>query len=153
MTQHQPKGSMCQTCSGGSRACATLPFASMPVIKAYPDGVKAVKCSAHQPAAGAPLPELRGGSTCGTGRGGRIALRSLSRIPQSALVLDWPGQATDLDQWQGPRALPDHTQLMSEGAAAPSLMHPVLVHCLMEQQDHERLGTDSLVSRHTFGLS
>jgi len=49
MTQHQPKGSMCQTCCGGSRACATLPFASMPVIKAYPDGVKAVKCSAHQP--------------------------------------------------------------------------------------------------------
>jgi hypothetical protein len=26
----------------------------MPVIKAYPDGIKAVKCSAHQPAAGAP---------------------------------------------------------------------------------------------------
>jgi len=48
MTQHQPKGSMCQTCFGGSRTCATLPFASMPVIKAYPDGVKAVKCSAHQ---------------------------------------------------------------------------------------------------------
>lgn len=54
MTQHQPKGSMCQTCSGSSRACATLPFASMPVIKAYPDGVKAVKCSAHQPAAHTP---------------------------------------------------------------------------------------------------
>lgn len=50
MTKHQPKGSMCQTCSGGSRACATLPFASMPVIKTYPDGVLAVKCSAHQPA-------------------------------------------------------------------------------------------------------
>ncbi|SFB61554.1 hypothetical protein SAMN05444579_11393 [Delftia tsuruhatensis] len=54
MTHHQPKGSMCQTCSGGSQTCATLPFATMPVIKAYPDGVKAVKCSAHQPAAGAP---------------------------------------------------------------------------------------------------
>lgn len=51
MKQHQPKGSMCQTCTGGSRACAALPFASMPVIKAYPDGVLAVKCSAHQPAA------------------------------------------------------------------------------------------------------
>jgi len=55
MTQHQPKGSMCQTCYGGSRACSTLPFASIPVIKAYPDGVKAVKCSAHQPTAQAPL--------------------------------------------------------------------------------------------------
>ena len=54
MTQHQPKGSMCQTCCSGSRACAALPFASMPVIKAYPDGVLAVKCSAHQPAARAP---------------------------------------------------------------------------------------------------
>lgn len=54
MTQHQPKGSMCQTCCGGSRACAALPFASMPVIKAYPDGVLAVKCSAHQPTARAP---------------------------------------------------------------------------------------------------
>lgn len=32
MTHHQPKGSMCQTCCGGSRACATLPFSSMPVM-------------------------------------------------------------------------------------------------------------------------
>lgn len=48
MTQHQPKGSMCQTCCGGSLACATLPFASMPVIKAYPDGAEAVKCRAHR---------------------------------------------------------------------------------------------------------
>lgn len=55
MTHHQPKGSMCQTCCGGSRACATLPFSSMLVIKSYPDGVKAVKCSAHQPTARAPL--------------------------------------------------------------------------------------------------
>ena len=55
MTHHQPKGSMCQTCCGGSRACDTLPFSSMPVIKSYPDGVKAVKCSAHQPTARAPL--------------------------------------------------------------------------------------------------
>lgn len=54
MTQHQPKGSMCQTCCGGGRACAALPFASMPVIKAYPDGVQAVKCSAHHPASRAP---------------------------------------------------------------------------------------------------
>ncbi len=54
MTQHQPKGSMCQTCCGGSRACAMLPFASMSVIKAYPDGVLAVKCSAHKPAACSP---------------------------------------------------------------------------------------------------
>ena len=54
MTQHQPKGSMCQTCCGSSSACATLPFASMPVINSYPDGVQAVTCSAHQPAARAP---------------------------------------------------------------------------------------------------
>lgn len=54
MTHHQPKGSMCQTCCSGSSACAALPFASMPVIKSYPDGVQAVRCSAHQPAARAP---------------------------------------------------------------------------------------------------
>ncbi|SDZ49467.1 hypothetical protein SAMN05421547_12875 [Delftia lacustris] len=57
MKQYQPKGSMCQTCCGGSHTCATLPFATMPVIKAYPDGVLAVKCSAHQPAA--PAPSMR----------------------------------------------------------------------------------------------
>lgn len=57
MKQHQPKGSMCQTCCGGSSACASLPFAAIPVIKAYPDGVKAVSAThiwlppVHRPAA------------------------------------------------------------------------------------------------------
>ena len=46
---HQPKGSMCMSCSNGSAACAELPFSTMPVVQAYPDGVKAVKCSEHQP--------------------------------------------------------------------------------------------------------
>lgn len=49
MTHHQPKGSMCMSCSNASAACAQLPFGSMPVIQAYPDGVKAVKCAGHQP--------------------------------------------------------------------------------------------------------
>ena len=50
-TSHQPKGSMCTTCTNGSEACAALPFEAMQVIKTYPDGVKAVKCSSHEPAA------------------------------------------------------------------------------------------------------
>lgn len=54
MTQHQPKGSMCQICCGGSGACCTRPFSSMPVIKSYPGGVQAVNCSAYQPAARSP---------------------------------------------------------------------------------------------------
>lgn len=44
----QPKGSMCMRCSNGSAACGQLDFSSMPVIKVYPDGVKAVKCADHQ---------------------------------------------------------------------------------------------------------
>lgn len=62
MTQHQRKGSMRQTCCVDTLACATRPFASMAVIKSYPEGVQAVKCSAHQPAAPraiAVLPELQ----------------------------------------------------------------------------------------------
>lgn len=61
--QHQPKGSMCMNCSNGSAACAQLPFSTMPVIKAYDDGVKAVKCTGHKPAA-RPAPAKRCGS-CG----------------------------------------------------------------------------------------
>jgi len=38
---------MCTSCANPSAACADLPFASMPVIKRYPDGVLAVKCSRH----------------------------------------------------------------------------------------------------------
>lgn len=51
MSTHQPKGSMCMGCSNGGQGCAKLPFSTMPVIKVYPDGVKAVKCSGHQAAA------------------------------------------------------------------------------------------------------
>lgn len=41
---YQPKGGMCATCRNIKRDCSGLPFASMPVIKVYPDGTKAVKC-------------------------------------------------------------------------------------------------------------
>ena len=44
---HQPKGSMCISCGNANASCASRPFASMPVIKTYPDGVKAVKCTGH----------------------------------------------------------------------------------------------------------
>lgn len=50
----QPKGSMCISCSNGSAACAGRDFGSMPVIKVYPDGVKAVKCIGHRAAQPAP---------------------------------------------------------------------------------------------------
>lgn len=42
---HQPKGSMCQVCSKRLDSCAGLDFSAMQVIKVYPDGTKAVKCS------------------------------------------------------------------------------------------------------------
>lgn len=54
---HQPKGSMCMGCSNGSAACAQLPFSTMPVIKAYEDCVKAVKCTGY--CASAPAPARR----------------------------------------------------------------------------------------------
>lgn len=47
---HQPKGSMCCACSKRQADCSALPFASMQVIKRYPDGIKAVKCEAFNPA-------------------------------------------------------------------------------------------------------
>ncbi|CTQ58898.1 hypothetical protein LA5095_02713 [Roseibium album] len=43
----QPKGGLCANCIFATRCCAHLDFASMPVIKIYPDGVKAVKCSEY----------------------------------------------------------------------------------------------------------
>ena len=46
---HQPKGSICMSCCNGSAACAELPYSTMPVVQAYPDGVEAVKCSGHRP--------------------------------------------------------------------------------------------------------
>lgn len=40
-----PKGSMCIACVQPSTTCAGLDFKAMPVLKTYPDGTKAVKCS------------------------------------------------------------------------------------------------------------
>lgn len=54
-TTHQPKGSMCSNCGNASAQCKALPFASMPVVKTYTDGVKAVKCSNHAPEVGTEL--------------------------------------------------------------------------------------------------
>ncbi|WP_159918020.1 hypothetical protein [Pantoea sp. 18069] len=48
---HQPKGSMCMSCSNGSAACGQRDFGSMPVIQVYSDCVKAVKCSGHRASA------------------------------------------------------------------------------------------------------
>lgn len=42
---HIPKGSMCMACAAPSGECKKLPFDTMPVIKTYPDGVKAVRCT------------------------------------------------------------------------------------------------------------
>lgn len=44
------------SCSNGSAACADLPFSTMPTIKAYPDGARAVKCANHAPAQPEPPP-------------------------------------------------------------------------------------------------
>ncbi|CTQ75951.1 hypothetical protein LAX5112_04421 [Roseibium alexandrii] len=42
---HQPKGGLCANCIHSVRICSHLDFTSMPVIKTYDDGTKAVKCS------------------------------------------------------------------------------------------------------------
>lgn len=42
---HIPKGSMCAVCTRPSLKCAQLPFETMTVIKVYPDGTKAVRCT------------------------------------------------------------------------------------------------------------
>ncbi len=36
---------MCAACAHPSLKCSQLPFETMPVIKAYPDGTKAVRCT------------------------------------------------------------------------------------------------------------
>ena len=41
---YQPKYGMCATCRNIKRDCSGLQFASMPVIKVYPYGTKAVRC-------------------------------------------------------------------------------------------------------------
>lgn len=41
---------MCTGCSNGSGKCKDRDFSTMPVIKVYADGIKAVKCSGHAPA-------------------------------------------------------------------------------------------------------
>lgn len=45
---HIPKGSMCMACARRAPECAKLPFHTMPVIKTYPDGIKAVRCAQFQ---------------------------------------------------------------------------------------------------------
>lgn len=59
MTTHFPKGGMCMTCSSPRASCGTLPFDTMPIIKTYPDGTKAVKCSGYIPAPKALPPVVR----------------------------------------------------------------------------------------------
>lgn len=44
---HQPKGGMCMTCAHLHSDCSGLKFHQMPVVKTYPDGTKAVRCTFH----------------------------------------------------------------------------------------------------------
>lgn len=46
--QHQPKGGMCMTCTHRRSDCSGLKFHDMPVVKVYPDGTRAVRCTRHQ---------------------------------------------------------------------------------------------------------
>jgi len=48
MNNHQPKGSMCAACKFSTCDCSKLQFDKMPVLKKYPDGTKAVKCTEFQ---------------------------------------------------------------------------------------------------------
>jgi predicted Fe-S protein YdhL (DUF1289 family) len=48
MTQHQPKGGMCMSCTHRHDDCSHLPFRDMPVVQVYPDGTRAVRCTRHQ---------------------------------------------------------------------------------------------------------
>ena len=47
-TTYQPKGSMCMNCKNASKACGNLPFSTMQILKRYPDGTAAVKCSNYK---------------------------------------------------------------------------------------------------------
>lgn len=42
---HQPKGSMCTSCTKIKADCSSLPFDRMPVIVKSPSGVTVVKCT------------------------------------------------------------------------------------------------------------
>ena len=47
MPEYIPKGGLCMNCANFRRDCSQLDFAKMHVIKIYPDGVKAVKCTEY----------------------------------------------------------------------------------------------------------
>lgn len=55
-SHHQPKGSMCMSCSNASPDCAKLPFNTMAPLKTYPDDTQAVKCTNHAPTQPEPPP-------------------------------------------------------------------------------------------------
>ena len=48
MPEYIPKGGLCMNCAKFSRDCSRLDFTKMHVIKIYPDGVKAVKCTEYK---------------------------------------------------------------------------------------------------------
>lgn len=60
--RHQPAGRMCCSCRNlGSDVCASLDFATMPVLHMYSDGTAVVRCKAHargEPAAPAVAPAV-----------------------------------------------------------------------------------------------
>lgn len=47
MPEYIPKGGLCVNCANFRRDCSRLDFTKMHVIKIYPDGVKAVKCTEY----------------------------------------------------------------------------------------------------------
>ena len=47
MPEYIPKGGLCMNCANFRRDCSRLDFTKMHVIKIYPDGVKAVKCTEY----------------------------------------------------------------------------------------------------------
>lgn len=48
MSTHQPKAGLCMACVKLRHDCSGLPFATMPVLHTYDDGVKVVKCTSYE---------------------------------------------------------------------------------------------------------
>ena len=48
MSTHQPKAGLCMACAKRRHDCSGLPFATMPVLHTYSDGVTVVKCTAYE---------------------------------------------------------------------------------------------------------
>lgn len=48
MTSYQPKAGMCMTCTKIKHDCSNLPFATMPPLRTFDDGVTVVKCTAYE---------------------------------------------------------------------------------------------------------